>query len=474
MDILVVAPEVAPYIGSTGLAEVASALPKALRGLGHRVTVAAPLFRGVDPAARSFARRLTKLEARLEGRTYACELYDGRTPGGVEVSFIGHEEVLRGAAALESPGDAQEGVALRAGVFAGAIVELVRARGADVIHAHDWLGALVAHQLAAREVAVPVVLTVHDPSAQGRFDASLAGALGLDDDRGEAARRDGSIGVLAAGLRSASRVTTVSPTFAREITRAPHGAGLEDVFEALGERLSGILNGVDVSVWNPATDAELAARFDPMDLSGKARCKADLQRKFGLPVRRDTPLLGMVASETDEGGFDLFAKAATQVLRNDCQVAVGWVGSEDAELAGVLRELSERWPDRLQVLADTRPSVRHRLISGSDLVLVPSRRQPCGDTQMQAHRYGALPIARRTGGLADTIVDADPKLHTGTGFLFDRAEPEDLLAAVRRAFAAYDREDAVDAMRRRVMTIDHSWERGARLYERAYRDASAA
>lgn len=474
MDILVVTPEVAPYSGSGGAAEVAAALPKALRGLDHRVTVVSPLWRGIDPTARSLARRLSKLQISLEGRDVACELYDGRTAGGVELVFIGHEDVLHAAGGIDAPGDDAE-VARRAGLFARAVAELVRTRDVDIVHAHGWPGALAVVQLRANEPTanVPTVLTVHDPAAQGRFDAGLAGPLGVEDARRGDLEHGGALVALAGGLRRADRVTTVSPTFARELTTAPGGAGLEDLFASLGERLTGILNGVDVSVWNPATDPELPARFDPMDLEGKARCKADLQRKTGMPVRSDVPLLGMLATSREDDGFDLFAKVAPQVLRNDCQVIVGWEGHEGDELCGVLRELSERWPDRLQVIAHGDGALRHRVVGGSDLVLVPSRRQPCGFLQMQAHRYGALPIARRTGGLADTVIDCDAWLRTGTGFLFDDATPDEVLGAVRRGFAAFAREEAFDAARRRVMGIDHSWERGARLYERLYRDAMA-
>ncbi len=472
MDILVVTSEVAPYSGAGEAAEVAAALPKALKGLDHRVTVVSPLFRGIDPTARSLARKLTKLETHLDGRDLACEVYDGRTAGGVDLTFIGHEEVFHAADAM---GDGTEAdVALRAGLFAQAVEQLLRARGADVVHAYGWVGALAAVRIeAARDLDVPTVLTVLDPASQGRFDPGLASKLGLDDAFRADLEHGGALVALAGGLRRARRVVTVSPTFARELVTAPHGAGLEDLFAALGERLSGVLSGVDVSVWNPATDARLPARFDPMDLEGKARCKADLQRKLLLPVRSDVPLLGMMATEAEDEGFDLFAKVAPEILRNDCQVVVGFEDDRDGDLGRVLRELSERWPDRMQLAIDEDGSLRHRVLGASDLVLAPSRHEPCGLVPMQAHRYGALPVARRTGGFADTIVDCDPKLRTGTGFLFDEATGEGLLGAVRRALAAFAREQAFDAARRRVMTIDHSWERGARLYERTFKGALA-
>lgn len=474
MDILVVTSEVASYSGKGGVAEVAAALPKALKGLDHKVLVVSPLWRGIDPSARSLARRLTKLEVRLGDEDLACEIYDGRTAGGVDLAFIGHEEVLHRSDAMESPGDAPEDVARRAGLFAKAVVELVRLRGADVVHAHGWVGALAVLQLATHEATAntATVLTVHDPASQGRFDPALAAALGVDGERQQDVTHGDALVALSGGLRRAGRVTTVSPTFAKEITSAPDGAGLEELFADLGDRLVGILNGLDYSVWNPATDARLPARFDPMDLGGKGRCKADLQRKTGLPVRGDVPLLGMLANGHEDAGFDLFAKITPQVMRNDCQVVVAWEDAPDAELAGIFRELSERWPDRLQVVVDgSDDTLRHRVLGACDLVLLPSRRSPCGFDQMRAHRYGTLPVARRTGGLADAIIDCDPKLRTGTGFLFDEATAEDLLAGVRRALGAFEMDEPFDVLRRRVMTIDHSWERGARLYDRTYRAA---
>jgi len=471
MEILVVTPEVAPYSGDSDLADVAAVLSKALKGLDHQVTVVSPLYRGIDPTKRSLARRLTKLEVELDGAQHACEVYDGRTAGGVDLTFIGHEEIFRAADGMETEGESPETVAIRAGLFAKAVVELARTRDMDVIHGHGWPGALAVAE-AAEATEMPTVLTVHDPAYQGRFDPSLGAKLGLSDELRRLSERDGQIVALVAGLKRAVEVTTVSPTYAREITTEPEGCGLGDVFAELGQNLTGVLDGIDVAVWNPATDARLVARFDPMDLEGKARCKADLQRNLGMPVRGDVPLMGMMATGREDDGFDLFAKVTTQVLRNDCQVVVGWEGDPEDELHGVLREVAERWPDRFAVAEEDREhGLRHRLIGASDFVLVPSRRQPCGFVQMQAHRYGALPVARRTGGLADTVIDCDAKLTTGTGFLFDEATPDAVLAAVRRAFAAFTQDEAFEVLRRRVMTIDHSWERGARLYERIYRDS---
>ncbi|MBW2464257.1 MAG: glycosyltransferase, partial [Deltaproteobacteria bacterium] len=230
----------------------------------------------------------------------------------------------------------------------------------------------------------------------------------------------------------------------------------------------GILNGVDASVWNPATDPRVKSRFDPMDLAGKARNKAYLQRVENLPVRDDVPLLVLLASSDHAAGFDLFAEIAPKVLRNDCQVLVVFDGDEQEPLRQRFEELADRWPDRMQVDEVGDGTVTHEALAAADLVLVPSRHEPCGFAQMAAHRYGALPVARRTGGLADTVVDCDSKLTTGSGFLFDKASADELLAAIRRGFAAFHRTDEVEQLKSRVMRVDHSWERSARLYERLY------
>lgn len=474
MDILFVTPEMAPFSGPSDAASVCAALPKALRGLDHRVTVLSPLYRGIDPTARNLARRLTKLEFELEGEPHACELYDGRTPGGVDVMFIGHEALFHHADRFAPGGEDEATRARRAGVFGQAVRRLLELRDTpfDVLHAHDWPGAAVVTAIdRAPDIATPQLLTVHDIEHQGTFGSEHAEAAGF----GEGAPPDdamhgGRLNLLASGLRRADRVTVVSPTHARELSEGQDDHGLGPVLDEIGSRLEGIPNGVDVAVWNPATDPHLVARFDPMDLPGKARCKSDLQRQYELPVRADVPLLGVVGSSESSDGLDLLAKCLPQVLRNDVQLVVALTDPEPGELAERFEELSERWPDRLQVRTGAGEPQFHRAVAGSDVLVVPSRRAPAGFWAMYAHRYGTLPLVRRTGGLADAVVDCDPSLTTGTGFVFDEPEPEEVLATVRRAIAGWTEGEAFTALRRKVMRLDHSWERSGRLYERLYRE----
>jgi starch synthase len=476
MDILIATAELSPYSAHTAAAEAIAALPKALRSLEHRVAVISPLYRQVDPSAHALARRLTKIEVDVGGQRYACELYDGRSSAGVEVVFIGHPDLFASATHLADEAS-EELTARRAVVFSAAVGEVAtrRDRTPDVFHGHEWVGALaiIAVRRKAELANVPCVLTIRAPDV-GVFSPELTELFGVDDAVRAKAAIDTPEGprfsTLLAGIAKADRVTTVSSTYASElIGPATHGK-LGEALAACEGRFYGILDGVDSSVWNPATDFKLVARFDPMDLSGKRRCRTSLQRRLGLPVRDDVPLLATLARPGDAYGFDLFAGAASKILRNDCQVVVAYSGRADDELREQLVELSERWPDRIQVRDDD-DDFSHVLLAAADLVLVPSRRETPGATQMIAHRYGALPIVRRAGSLADTVVDTDAQLSTGSGFVFDEPTPESLLGAVRRGFAAFRNADAFESLRRRTMRIDHSWDRSARLYERLYREA---
>ena len=450
--------------GDGPAAIVSAALPKALRGLDHRVTVLSPLLRSVDPKALSLARRLSKVEFDLGGERRACEIYDGRTPAGIDLLFVGHEELLHTAGSL-TDGDPAE-AAMRAGLFARAAAEVMITREprVELVHAHEWPGA--ACLVAARErgaTALPMVLTLHDLSRLGDFDVRHAAVLGIPASL-QVPDAHGHISVTRAGVRLADRVTTVSPTAARSLLASDHP--LRDDLAKLGERLTGIPSGVDASVWNPVTDPSLPARFDPMDRTGKERCKGDLQQALALPVGGDVPLLSVLATTPPADAPDLLVKTLPLLLRNDVQVVVQ-IG-EGTEVASVLDELADRYPDRLKV----RPfedAMRHRIVAASDLVLVAARRAPAAFAQLYAHRYGAIPVARRVDAVADSVVDCDAKLATGTGFLFDEDSPEAMLAACQRGLGAFTSRRAFAALSRRVMRIDHSWDRSARLYDGVYR-----
>ncbi|MFW5926242.1 MAG: glycogen synthase [Myxococcota bacterium] len=464
MEILFVTPASMPVSEQSPLGRVSSALPKGLRGLDHRVTVVSPLYRGIDPTALQLARRLTRLEIELEGETYACELYDGRTSAGVDLLFLGHEALFGSAGAMDEGDEAT--VARRAGLFGRAVAGLVETREPrpEVLHAQGWPGALA---VVRAHGSVPTVLTVHEVDGDGRFAPEHAGVLGIPEALRSGAAREGRVDAIVAGMLRANRVTTGSPTYAREVLKGTEGAGLSGVFADLGDRFVGIPHGVDGSVWNPAIDPHLAARFDPMDLSGKRRCKADLQHKMGLAVRADVCVVGYVGGDGSSEGLGLLAEAASDVLRNDVQLAA--LVPEGTEGAERLESLASRFPDRLSVRPAGGTPETHRLVAGCDVLVVPDLHAPAGHLEMCAHRYGTLPVVRRVGAFADSVVDCDAELHTGSGFVFEGADASELAATVARAVSAFSRPEAFGEVQRRAMRLDHSWERSARLYDRQYR-----
>lgn len=467
MDIVFITAEVAPISGDGPAALVAQALPKALRGLDHKVTVLSPLYRQVDPGALSLARRLSKVEVEVDGESYALEVYDGRSAAGVELTFLGHEELFKSTDAIE---DADQALtAKRAGVFAKGAAGLLAIREYELAHGIGWVGAGAISAVAAHEGCQSLlkVVTVTD-GASGAFDASLAKVTGLDAD---ALAVEGGINFFAAGLRAANRSATMSPGYARALNADGATSPLAAVAAALEAPLEGILHGVDVSVWNPVTDSLLPSRFDPIERSGKARCKSDVQRGLELPVRDDVPLLFAYGSGAANDGLELLADATPALVRNDVQLVV-CLKEDDSELADRFTELSTRWPDRVQLRSGAGKELIHSATAAADLAVVPCRSGASAHWVMVAQRYGAAPIAHAVGALADAVVDCDAALETGTGFLFEEPSEESLLAALRRAVASFTKGEAFSALQSRVMQLDFSWERSARMHEMVYRDAA--
>jgi len=271
---------------------------------------------------------------------------------------------------------------------------------------------------------------------------------------------------MKAGLVFADAVTTVSPTYAREITTPEGGEGLDGLLRARAGKLSGILNGIDTTEWDPWRDPYLSANFDAQRLGGKAACKRALQEEMGLPARADVPLLAVVSRLADQKGIDLLLAALPELLRRDLQLAVLGSGRRDWEEA--LQHAATHHRDRLAVRIGFDEGLAHRIEAGADLFLMPSRFEPCGLNQLYSLRYGTVPLVRRVGGLADTVEDFDG-WRTGTGFSFVHYDHRALLTAVRRALELFRDKRAWHAMMKRGMALDHSWARSAERYRALYR-----
>ncbi|HEY8073948.1 MAG TPA: glycogen synthase GlgA [Labilithrix sp.] len=473
MDILFVTTELAPFVKVGGLADVSAALPKTLKMLGHKVTIVMPRNPAFEAAGLLVARRLTPLEVELGGKTRQVTVFDGRLSSQVDLVLLDAPGLLDRAGAYGERGEDYPDNAQRFGLFSRAAAELARQRAEagspfDIVHANDWATAMVAKYMKAAKVATPVVLTIHNVAHQGVFPKDVLPELGLswDDFNVDGIEFYGGANLLKQGIVSADLVTTVSPTYAKEIRTEAGGCKLHGVLDSKG-RIVGIVNGVDYGVWNPATDSNLVARFDAEDTTNKARCKGALQKEIGLPLAADVPLFVVVGRVVPQKGADLVAEAIPRILRSgDAQIAIA--GDGDAGLVAKLEAACEKSHGHAKFVRAAPEPLVHRMFAAADLAIVASRFEPCGLVQLYAQRYGALPIARATGGLVDTIVDCDSKLETGTGFLFDDASADALVSAAQRAMAAYA-SPRWPALRRRVMRLDRSWERAARQYEQAYK-----
>jgi starch synthase len=474
LSIVFVSPEAHPFAKTGGLAEVAAARPAALAALGHRVTLGIPRYRGIDTTgAASLALSVRLGDTDLTPSVFERQLPDGVTVALVDVPALFDREGLYGDPTGDYPDNPW-----RFAVFSRAAIEYVRARGVrpSVIHAHDWQTGLVAayqKMLFSTDPVVggvPAVFTIHNLAFQGIFPASTLDAIGLGWEvmHQQAMEYWGQISYLKAGINFSERITTVSPTYAQEITQPELGFGFDGILRRRAADLVGILNGIDTSRWNPAADEYVPAHFTAGDLAGKRDAKRALLDAAIMASDDEAlarPLIGLISRMTDQKGFDLMDTAARDLLELDAT----WVmlGSGEHRYEEAWRSLAQEHPERVSTTIGFDERLAHLIEAGADMFLMPSRFEPCGLNQLYSLRYGTLPIVRATGGLKDTVVDAaEPD---GTGFTFTDYTPEALLDAVRRALAAFRQPDVWRAMQRRAMELDHSWDASAREYVKVYR-----
>ncbi|MEO8876018.1 MAG: glycogen synthase GlgA [Polyangiaceae bacterium] len=485
MDILFASTELSPFVKVGGLADVTAALPKALRALGHRVTVVVPRFPAFEAGGLLVARRLTPVRFTIGGRAVDATVFDGRLASQVDLILVDVPGLFDRDGVYGEKGVDYKDNHIRFSVFSRAVAELVKQRAEagtpyDIVHLNDWPTALAATYLAelraeSKDVArTRAVLTLHNVAHQGVFPKETLPEIGLGWDRFNVDGIEffGKVNVLKQGILDADAVATVSPTYAREIQTEAGGGGLEGVFRARGASLAGIVNGVDYSVWNPATDSAIAARYDAEDASNKARCRGALLRELGVSLERSGPVVALVSRLVPQKGVDVFLAALPEILRStDATFVIAGEG-EDAFCKQIEAAAAASHGRVVFVRAAGEPLV-HRIFAGADFVLVPSRYEPCGLVQLYAQRYGAAPVAHATGGLVDTVVDADAKLETGTGFLFEDMTTDALTSALLRAIAARSLPQW-PLLVRRMMRLDLGWERPARRYEQLYRSLAVA
>jgi starch synthase len=469
------AAEYYPYARTGGLAEAVSGLAAFQRAAGLGVAAMLPLYRTVrdeDPDLEPVGQPFV---VNVGGRAEEARVFRVAGPqAGPAVFFVEHLEYFNRPGIYGESGADYPDNARRFAFFAlAALAALPRlVPGPVLLHAHDWHTALAPVYLRTVLAderwtrGVTTVLSVHNPGYQGHFGPDVVPEVGLPWQvyNWQQLEWYGKANFLKGGLVFADFVTTVSPTQARELTTPGGGFGLHEVFRWLGDRLVGVLNGIDQRVWNPVTDPQITAQYSAEKLEGKRRCKAALQRSFGLPQRRRAPLFGMTGRLVTQKGLDLIL-AARRLLDGDSQFV--FLGSGEPRYERALVELASAAPNRIGVQLDFTDRLEHRLMAGADIFLMPSLYEPCGLTQMRAQRYGAPPIVRRVGGLADTVEDGL------TGFAFDGYTAESFQEAGFRALKAFADSAKWHALMRRGMARDFSWERSVDTYLDVYRRALA-
>jgi len=477
LGIVFMVSEATPLAKTGGLADVAGALPKALVALGHRVTVILPYYRRqIVASGYSPQRQEGDIHIWIDGRHLYAGIHRLEIEG-VRYLLVEEDSLFDREQLYGPPGGAFSDNLFRYLFFSRVALELAAQlpSGVDIIHCHDWQTALVPLLLRSQYrhhsslSKVRTLYTIHNLAYQGVFPPEWVDRLGLPFDAfaPEGFEFYGQINCMKAGIVYADAVTTVSRSYAAEILTPEYGWHLEGLLAYHSGKLSGIENGLDLEEWNPAVDPYLPARFGVDDPVGKRRCKEELQRRSGLSVREDQPLMAVVSRLAEQKGIDLLFAAIHHWLHQGCQLVV--LGAGDPGMEHALAHIAATHPEQFCFHRGYNEPLAHLIYAGADLFLMPSRFEPCGLSQLVAMRYGAVPVVRATGGLRDTVVDYRHSRSGSTGFSFEEASSDALRECVDAAVDLWRRPNSWRPLRNRALRRDSSWQASAQLYVELYR-----
>lgn len=470
MKILYASSEAYPFAMSGGLADVAGALPKALRKrlVGCRVVL--PLYASVPEELRNEMKFITSITVPVSWRRQYCGIFEARA-GGVIYYLIDNQYYFKREGLYGHYDDAE-----RFAFFSRAVLEMIPYIDytPDIIHCNDWQTAMIPVYLDRfychdpRYTNIKTVYTIHNIQYQGKYGYELIGdVLGIDDKDSGLVEYDGCVNLMKAAIECSHKVTTVSPTYANEILTPYYSHGLDGILEKYKFKLCGIVNGIDTAVYDPETDKSVFANFSAESPEGKAVNKTELQKHVGLPEKADVPLIGIVSRLVGHKGFDLVKCVFEDILRANVQVVI--LGSGEWEYETFFYEMSKKYPDKVAFKLGFIPDLARKIYAGADIFLMPSKSEPCGLAQMIALRYGTIPIVRKTGGLNDTITDVS--IDGGNGFVFDSYNAHAMLEAVWRAIGMYDNDKkGFEALRNNALSIDNGWNVSAGSYIKLYKE----
>ena len=476
MRIAEVSPEIIPYAKTGGLADVAGTLPLYLEKAGHEVSMFMPLYKSVKESGIDTRLSDITFDIPIGDREHTVNLWKSTHHGSenIAIYFIQRDEYYdRDALYGTESGDYQDN-SERFIFFSRAVIEAIKRLGLsiDIIHCHDWQTALIPiylKTLFARDKklsSIKTVLTIHNLAYQGMFRQEEMKLTGLDMSlfNWKNLEHWGNVNFLKGGIVFADFVTTVSKKYAEEIRTVEFGCGLEDVIKEYENKLYGIINGVDYSEWSPEIDNLIPSKYSVDDSSGKALCKKHLQKILNLP-QTEAPLLGMISRLAEQKGVDLLIVIMDELMERDLQLVILGIGDE--KYHQMLKEAVPKYNSKLSVNIMFDNKLAHEIEAGSDIFLMPSKYEPCGLNQLYSLRYGTIPVVRETGGLADTIIDANDenlKNGTATGFTMKGYFAAELLFTIDRALELYKSKTPWNTLRENAMIQDWSWEKSAYKY----------
>jgi starch synthase len=478
MKILFVSSEVSPFAKTGGLADVAGSLPKALRKKGHDVRIIMPLYQCVETDGFTIKKSRKGFEVPVDG-IMQKGLLRQTSLGDIPVYLVDKKEFfhrpnLYGTPAGDYPDNSQ-----RFGFFCQGVVDLLKRLDfrPDIIHCHDWQTALIPFLIKHEHKNDPFVMktalvyTIHNLAYQGIFEKEALTAMGLDNSHFTVDRLEyyGKINLMKGGILTADVVNTVSSTYCQEIQTEEMGCGLEGVLQQRAHDLYGILNGIDYQDWNPSTDPEIFKNYTASALSGKAANKKNLQKALELEQSPDTPLLGMITRLSAQKGLDLLESILPRLEKEKLQLVI--LGTGDEKYMKMLADFQKKPSKSISINLAFDQTLSRRIYAASDMFLMPSHYEPCGLGQLIAFRYGSVPIARKTGGLADTVFDIREGVREPNGFTFEDYTPEAFWEAISRALDTYKDRKKWDKIVRSGMNSDFSWDHSGGEYEALYEKA---
>lgn len=470
MKVLYASSEALPFIASGGLADVAGSLPQALRKrlIGCRVVM--PLYDNIKQELKDTMKFITNISVPVAWRRQYCGIFEARA-GGVIYYLLDNQYYFKRDALYGFYDDAE-----RFAFFSRAILEILPHIGfkPDIIHCNDWQTALTPLYYSTMYANQPgyenikTVLTIHNIQYQGVYGQELIdNVVGIDPAYKNLLEYDGNVNLMKAGIECANAVTTVSPSYAKEILDPWYSHGLDPILRERSFKLRGILNGIDVVNYNPETDKDIFKNYTADNVRGKYVNKIELQKLLGLPEKSDTPVMGMVSRLVSHKGLDLCKAVLDELLATtDIQLVV--LGSGEYQYEEFFRGLAQRYPDKVGLCLGFIPDLARKIYAGSDMFLMPSKSEPCGLSQMVALRYGSIPIVRETGGLRDSVQDSGD--NEGNGFVFSSYNAHDMLHAIKRAVEGYQDKEGWAILVKRAMESDNSWGKSANEYIRMYKE----